>query len=597
MENKYLSEVIEEHKEEILGRTNFKNDLDHEINRNKDSTLILITAGVGAGKNTWIQKCLTKELHGFEKILFITSRKLIKEQMLKDINFSNEYIECKNYGLNYVITHHSLKGFFKSPEALERLNELGFRYIVIDEVHSLIADAGYTDTAFYLYSLIQYYHANGVKIICLSATTKNVLPFFEHFKNFKHFDFTDECKNVKPKSIKVISKAKAFQLLSQSNSQNKMIYMANSVTDICNSYYKKLSKDFKVDTSSIGIIISDSRCKVEKSKTKNAKLKSCLNNMPFLVDYIVKQENLPENTNIVLATSRIREGINIKDDNITAMFCEAHDIIDIAQFSGRYRGNVETLYIIHDTKTHYRKEDIENLELEYNFLSSFELVNINIYSSILLYKSTGIKTPYLNDKNYNYYKSSITSLPEDLLEQKISFLETGNKSEEQISNFDQKYYLKAFNDFEKYIQQKYPLLEYNIILQKYELYLAKYYYIKEVYNNYINYKKDPITYLKEIFQIDNIELDNSLNNSIDKITSETKEENQKIILSYLQNNNYLNTILSKEKQNNILSDIQTLPDIYLKQNYSTLGRLLKAHNIKTQRKGSNKDGNIIILTN
>lgn len=59
----------------------------------------------------------------------------------------------------------------------------------------------------------------------------------------------------------------------------------------------------------------------------------------------------------------------------------------------------------------------------------------------------------------------------------------------------------------------------------------------------------------------------------------------------------MNTILSKEKQNNILSDIQTLPDIYLKQNYSTLGRLLKAHNIKTQRKGSNKDGNIIILTN
>ena len=482
---------------------------------------------------------------------------------------------------------------FRSPEALEKLNELGFRYIVIDEVHSLIADAGYTDTAFYLYSLLQYYHAHGIKIICLSATTKNVLPFFEHFKNFKHFDFTDECKNVKPKSIKVISKAKAFQLLSQANSENKMIYMANSVTDICNSYYKKLTKDFNVDTSSIGIIISDSRCKTEKSNTKNDKLKLCLNNMPFLVDYIVKQETLPENINIVLATSRIREGINIKDDNITAMFCEAHDIIDIAQFSGRYRGNLETLYIIHDTKAHYRKEDIENLELEYNFLSSFELVNINIYSSILLYKATGIKTPYLNDKNYNYYNSSITSLPTDLLEEKISFLETGNKSEKQILDFDQKYYLKAFNNFQKYIQQKYPLLEYNIILQKYELYLAKYYYIKEEYNNYINYKKDPVTYLKGIFQIDNIELDNS----IDKITSEIKEENKKIILSYLQNNNYLNTILSREKQNDILFDIQTLPDIYLKQNYSTLGILLKAHNIKTQRKGSNKDGNIIILTN
>lgn len=600
MGDKYLSELIEEHKDEIIGNAPSPIDIqlgysespDFDLS-NTEKNLVLITAGVGAGKNTWVQQCLTKELEGYDNILFITSRKLIKKQMLKDIHFSDDFFECFNYRSNYVITHHSLKKFFKDYTSFQNLLNQQFKYIVIDEVHSIIADAGYTDTAFYLYTLIKYYISNGIRVICLSATTDKVIHFFDMFKNFQHFDFTDECKNVKPKSIKVISKVKAFQLLSQANSQNKMIYMANSVTDICNSYYKKLTKDFNVDTSSIGIIISDSRCKVEKSKTKNTKLKSCLNNMPSLVNYIVEQETLPENTNIILATSRIREGINIKDDNITAMFCEAHDIIDIAQFSGRYRGNVETLYIIHDTKAHYRKEDIENLELEYNFLSSFELVNINIYSSILLYKSTGIKTPYLNDKNYNYYKSSITSLPEDLLEQKISFLETGNKSEKQISEFDQKYYLKAFNDFQKYIQQKYPLLEYNIILQKYELYLAKYYYIKEVYNNYINYKKDPVTYLKEIFQIDNIELDNS----IDKITSETKEENQKIILSYLQNNNYLNTILSKEKQNNILSDIQNLPNIYLKQNYSTLGRLLKAHNIKTQRKGSNKDGNIIILTN
>ena len=600
MGDKYLSELIEENKDEIIGNAPSPIDIqlgysespDFDLS-NTEKNLVLITAGVGAGKNTWVQQCLTKELEGYDNILFITSRKLIKKQMLKDIHFSDDFFECFNYRSNYVITHHSLKKFFKDYTSFQNLLNQQFKYIVIDEVHSIIADAGYTDTAFYLYTLIKYYISNGIRVICLSATTDKVIHFFDMFKNFQHFDFTDECKNVKPKSIKVIIKAKAFQLLSQANSQNKMIYMANSVTDICNSYYKKLTKDFNVDTSSIGIIISDSRCKVEKSKTKNTKLKSCLNNMPSLVNYIVEQETLPENTNIILATSRIREGINIKDYNITAMFCEAHDIIDIAQFSGRYRGNVETLYIIHDTKAHYRKEDIENLELEYNFLSSFELVNINIYSSILLYKSTGIKTPYLNDKNYNYYKSSITSLPEDLLEQKISFLETGNKSEKQISEFDQKYYLKAYNDFQKYIQQKYPLLEYNIILQKYELYLAKYYYIKEVYNNYINYKKDPVTYLKEIFQIDNIELDNS----IDKITSETKEENQKIILSYLQNNNYLNTILSKEKQNNILSDIQTLPDIYLKQNYSTLGRLLKAHNIKTQRKGSNKDGNIIILTN
>lgn len=593
MGNKYLSEVIEEHKEEILGKTDFKDNTYYEINGNKDNSLILITAGVGAGKNTWVQKCLTQELKGFENILFITSRKLIKEQMLKDVKFSNEYITCKNYGLNYVITHHSLKGFFQNPEALQKLNEIGFKYIVIDEVHSLIADAGYTDTSFYLYALIQYYHALGIKIICLSATTKNVLPFFEHFDNFKHFDFSNECINVKPKSVKVISKAKAFKLLSKANSNSKMIYMANSVTDICNSYYTKLTKDFKINTSSIGIIISDSRYNKEKHNTKNHDLRECLENMPSLVDTIVNQEVLPENINILLATSRIREGINIKDDTIKAMFCEAHDFIDIAQFAGRYRGNVETLYIIHDTKAHYQKDDIEKLDMEYNFLSSFELVNINIYSSILLYKATGTKTSYLTDKNYQNHFSTILQVPEDLIDKKLLYVETEDKSLNELNKFDQHYYLKAWNNFRNYIQSKYPLLEYNIILNKYELYHARYYYIKEEYNNYMNYKTDTLTYLKDILQIDDIEIDES----IDKITSDTKEDNKSTIISYLKVNDLFNIILSKEKQNEILDAIQSLPNLYLKQTYSTLGRLLKAHDIQTQRKGANVEGKIIILDN
>ena len=100
MGNKYLSEVIEEHKNEIFGTDKSNNNL------------VLITAGVGAGKNTWVQEYLTKELENSEKILFITSRKLIKEQILKDKNFSTNYLDCKVCNHNYVITHHSLKHFF-----------------------------------------------------------------------------------------------------------------------------------------------------------------------------------------------------------------------------------------------------------------------------------------------------------------------------------------------------------------------------------------------------------------------------------------------------------------------------------------------------
>lgn len=190
---------------------------------------------------------------------------------------------------------------------------MDFKYIVVDEVHSIISDASYTDTAYYLYSLINFYSAKDVKVICLSATTKDILPFFNYFENFKHFDFTNECKNVQPKNIKVVSKNTAFSILKEATSDNKMIYMANSVSDICNSYFPKIIKNYGVDVNSIGVIISEARCTNIKSNTTNPDLKVCLENMTNLTDYIVENEKLPTETNIVLASSRIKEGINIKE--------------------------------------------------------------------------------------------------------------------------------------------------------------------------------------------------------------------------------------------------------------------------------------------
>ena len=195
MGNKYLSEVIEEHKKEILG----------------DNSLVLITAGVGAGKNTWIQNYLTQELDSSETILFITSRKLIKEQMLKDSSFSDDINFCSAFKYNYVITHHKLKTYFKDYQSLERLKNLNIKYLIIDEVHSLIADSTYTDTAFYLYELINYFSiTKGIKVICLSATTKEVEPFFKHFSNFKSFSYTKLSSLTETATLFACNKIKAI---------------------------------------------------------------------------------------------------------------------------------------------------------------------------------------------------------------------------------------------------------------------------------------------------------------------------------------------------------------------------------------------------
>ncbi len=568
MGNKYLSEVIEEHKEEIFG----------------NNDLILITAGVGAGKNTWVRDWLTQKLHGYDNILFITSRKLIKEQMKKDKRFNDDFYNCFLFGNNYTIIHHGLEYFFKDKSNLNKLLSLDVKYVVIDEVHSLIADAGYTDSAYYLKLLIDYYHEHNIKVICLSATTKVVEKFFEYYTNYKHFDFSDECISVKPKSIKIINKETAFEILSKSSSTNKMIYMANSVKDICNSYYPKLINTYNMNNNSIGILISDERCKTEKSKTDNINLKNCLENMDILSKSIVENEVLPDEINILLATSKIREGINIKDNNLTAMFCESHNAIDLIQFAGRYRGNIETFYIIANSKSHYTKEQIEEYNIELDFLQSFELKNINIYAHIQAYKDNQKKNELSSTIKKNYLET-MNLIPTNTIENRLDFIyHHGYKTEEDIKKYEENYKPELFEKFKNYIITKYPFLRYNIFTNEFEIYQARCLSIKEDYANYISFMQEPYFYLKKLFELDNILIDTDI-----KSTSQSKTEITEMLKKYLIENNLVNIELTNEEQSKILNDIYSLPYLHFPKKYKYLSKLLSAYHIKTIRVGGNNN--------
>jgi len=595
MKNKYLSEVIQEHKEEIL----------------KNNDLILMTAGVGAGKNTWVQKELVKELNDDETILFITSRKMIKEQALKDRAFCDNFKICVENHYHFVTTHQKFIKMIINEndiyENLKKIEKLNFKYIVIDEVHSLIADSGFTDSTYYLTILINYFLVNNKKIICMSATSSTLSPYFKRFGNYKFFDFSNECYNVKPKEVEIINKEQAFSLLSHANSKNKMLYMSNSATDICKKISPKLIKDYNISKENIGILISDSRKDSLISKVKSNE-KSILQEMDTLNNYIVDNEAFPENINIVLSTSKIREGVNLKDSNIKAMFCESHNPIDIIQFSGRYRKNIDKFYIIDNSLNQTTSEEITTMNIEYDFLNNILLENINLYYSVLLYKATSYINNFLK-KYLAFHNTNITKLVNTMhftnpVDNFINTLDRKNKQRNfslKLKRNLKKYYTKSskntitlnnkmytieLDNFKNFILKEFFLLRYNPIFEKYEIYNELYYYKIESFKAYEKYKENPISFIKNTLQV------KSVLNCVPKFNIDTnKAQVRKEILNLLYNNNWINTRLDKQTQQIILDKIF---NTILNKSYKQLGRLLTNYNISFTKPGANDKSYIFI---
>ena len=76
--------------------------------------------------------------------------------------------------------------------------------------------------------------------------------------------------------------------------------------------------------------------------------------MDELQEYIVKNKKLPEGTNILVGTSCIREGFEFQENeeikaNIKNVIIHSYDPVCIKQFIGRYRHDIENLYVVYDS--------------------------------------------------------------------------------------------------------------------------------------------------------------------------------------------------------------------------------------------------------
>ena len=211
--------------------------------------IIQIYAGVGSGKNTWVEKLAQEEnLH----ILLITSRKATKKAQAGKLD-AVDWIDYEDLMLGgierevtqrkVVITNSGLEKFLK--EQFDPCNPqthiwFAFDIIILDEAHSLIEDASFCDSPFHVKAFLAHvykrYHSS--RIVFMTGTPDAITDLLPsklvESEKVNTLDLRDHCRHVDPQEVVLWPSANlAHNLKDCLDGGNKIIYFSNSIKIGC----------------------------------------------------------------------------------------------------------------------------------------------------------------------------------------------------------------------------------------------------------------------------------------------------------------------------------------------------------------------------
>ena len=371
-------------------------------------TKIFLIAGVGSGKSTWV----TNELTQKGNVLFVTSRKAKVNEDIRHSTFSDIFHWYTNNNQT-LITNAKLANVIEgiSSDSTKDLDDFldHFDYIVIDEVHSIATDSAYADSCASVLAFIEYVSKIGKIIICMTGTPEPIQSYFES-SNWYIANYLKKCNHVHPKRISLISNNHSLSHISKFKSTNKMIYFANH-TDTIISLCKKLLDKEGFSATEIAISVAKNREKdffneLSNTLTHPGDADILFNSSQREYNCIINEKCLTEECKILISTSVLKEGINIKNPNMV-LFCENHVLSNLIQYFGRAREGGPEVFIIEDSTDHQIKHN--SLLFEYAVYSETDAANQflknKIYSSSnLLPQVEHLKlTKHVSNNPYIYY--------------------------------------------------------------------------------------------------------------------------------------------------------------------------------------------------
>lgn len=327
---------------------------------------IMLIAGVGSGKSTWVKEVLSKK----GTVLFVTSRKSKVEEDVNNSCFSDIVKWCRDENQT-LITNAKLAKIVEhiSQDNVKELDDfLGlYDYIVVDEIHSIATDSSFAESCPGILSFIEYAARVGKIVITMTGTPTPVRNYFEK-TNWYIVDYRNICNYVHPKKIVLTTKKGINKIIEKNWEKRTIIYFANSTNSmisLCESIISKCGKR----PEEIAMIVSKSKEKEFGDKLLKTKLaKSVINELDesskSVYESIILNSYVPKGCNLLISTSTLREGVDIKNESVV-MICENHIMSNLIQFFGRARCDDCDVYVIEDASQHQELELMTAMEDAY----------------------------------------------------------------------------------------------------------------------------------------------------------------------------------------------------------------------------------------
>lgn len=344
--------------------------------------VVALFSGVGSGKNSFIEGYEDWEnsypgLVENGRVLFITSRRAkVDETITRDkikqeetgvrdfIQYINEETASKSWSLrkSIVCTNAHIVNLIKrfNKEDLKTYFWKDFDYVVIDEFHSVMADATFSNENALLLFWLRFMlsQKKKPKLILMSGTPEPAIKIVEEFKQDESLsvnilDLRDSAIYLKPSRFFMIKSTSVIPKIVQCHEKGKKIVYFTNKTAAVNKTLKDLEKYSRGKENIRDELLGSIAVFVSKEKINEdirVKYPNIDQNNKELIDSLAANETIPDKINLLITNSKAKEGINIKSP-VNTLIVESHNLYDIIQMCGRIRKieEVEEVYLVIDS--------------------------------------------------------------------------------------------------------------------------------------------------------------------------------------------------------------------------------------------------------